>query len=374
MKPNQFLSCLLLFAANFLFSQGCLPEGIEFLSQDEIDLFPTNYPGCTVIEGDVAITGFGIYNLDSLNVLTAIDGKLNISTDELTFLTGLENVTTIGGALEIKHCIALANLFGLENLVSLGGNLEIMNNPNLLNLSGLSNLTSIPGDLYVGLNTQLEDIKALAGVTSVGGNFTATVNPYMESLGLFGLQAVGGNFEVSTTIYLISMEDLAGLTSIGGDMIINSNYALTSLEGMHSINPASIENLEIKQNPALSECAVESICNYLASPGGTVDITFNGPGCDSIEEVISACLTEVYENSCTRAILLIPNPATDFVSISGFEDVEKLRIFIYDIYGNPVNRWHHEGNTLCVSSLKPGVYIVELKNKAERYSKKLIIK
>ena len=33
----------------------CLPEGITFTTQEQIDNFQTNYPGCTEIEGDVYI-------------------------------------------------------------------------------------------------------------------------------------------------------------------------------------------------------------------------------------------------------------------------------------------------------------------------------
>jgi hypothetical protein len=40
-----------------LFSQ-CLPEGITFTTQEQIDNFQTNYPGYTEIEGDVNLCGF----------------------------------------------------------------------------------------------------------------------------------------------------------------------------------------------------------------------------------------------------------------------------------------------------------------------------
>ena len=52
-------------------SQGCLPEGITFSGQEEIDNFQTNYPGCTEIEGDVLIWdyGTGVNNLIGLSVI-----------------------------------------------------------------------------------------------------------------------------------------------------------------------------------------------------------------------------------------------------------------------------------------------------------------
>ena len=36
-----------------------LPDGIVFSTQDQIDNFQTNYPGCTRIDGDVLIQGYG---------------------------------------------------------------------------------------------------------------------------------------------------------------------------------------------------------------------------------------------------------------------------------------------------------------------------
>jgi hypothetical protein len=48
----------------------CLPEGINFTTQAQIDNFQTNYPGCTEIEGDVLILGSNITNLTGLSVLT----------------------------------------------------------------------------------------------------------------------------------------------------------------------------------------------------------------------------------------------------------------------------------------------------------------
>ncbi len=58
------------------FSQPCLPSGITFSTQEEIDNFQSNYPYCTEIEGDVIIEGNDVTNLYGLSVLTAIGGFL----------------------------------------------------------------------------------------------------------------------------------------------------------------------------------------------------------------------------------------------------------------------------------------------------------
>jgi len=64
------------------FSQSCLPLGITFHTQGEIDSFQVNYPGCTVIEGDVFIGDYGggsnINNLVGLNVLKSVGGNFSI--------------------------------------------------------------------------------------------------------------------------------------------------------------------------------------------------------------------------------------------------------------------------------------------------------
>jgi hypothetical protein len=56
MKKLIFLLALVAMSHSIVFSQGCLPEGITFTTQEEIDNFQTNYLGCTRIEGDTAFT------------------------------------------------------------------------------------------------------------------------------------------------------------------------------------------------------------------------------------------------------------------------------------------------------------------------------
>lgn len=137
-------------------SQPCLPEGITFNTQEEIDNFQINYPGCTEIEGDVTIYGLenDIFNLDSLNVLTAF-----------------------GGNLEIKYCDSLTNLTGLDNLISIGGYLLIYNNDGLINLSGLNNVSSLGGDLRIDRNNALTSLSGLENLNADSiGNLTISYN------------------------------------------------------------------------------------------------------------------------------------------------------------------------------------------------------
>ncbi|MFZ1704838.1 MAG: hypothetical protein WAT79_10870, partial [Saprospiraceae bacterium] len=60
MKINLLLLVFCFFVTYTLLSQNCIPIAIVFSTQSEVDNFPTNYPGCTTIDGNVGITGNNI--------------------------------------------------------------------------------------------------------------------------------------------------------------------------------------------------------------------------------------------------------------------------------------------------------------------------
>lgn len=245
-----YILLVALFTFNVTNAQSCLPQGITFSNQAQIDNFQTNYSNCTQIEGDVFIGnyyGCNITNLNGLSVLTSIGGYLHIQyTNVLTSLTGLDNLTSIGGYLHIESSWALLNLTGLDNLTSIGGSLYIQDCGVLTSLAGLGNLASIGG--------------------------------YLE---------------------------------------IRFCNALTSLAGLGNIAAGSIINLAIYSNPLLSSCAVKSICDYLASPNGTIQISGNVTGCNSQQEVATACEVGLEKNNLFENQLNIyPNPISADFTIS----------------------------------------------------------
>jgi hypothetical protein len=146
---------------------SCLPQGIHFRLQAQIDSFAINYPNCTEIEGYVLIGGTwedttNISNLNGLSVLTSIGGNLNIGAWDIPFpynltsLSGLNNVISIGGWLEISGSQNLTNLMGLEGINSIEGRLVIWANSILTTLTGINNINagSII-DLYISENPSL---------------------------------------------------------------------------------------------------------------------------------------------------------------------------------------------------------------------------
>ena len=121
-----YILLTIIFITTTTLSQSCLPEGITFTTQTQIDSFQINYPGCIEIEGDITINS--VY-----------------SGDVIENLNGLNVITTIGNNFTIKLNYLLVSLNGLENLTSIEGYLRITFNSILTNLTALSNITSVVG-------------------------------------------------------------------------------------------------------------------------------------------------------------------------------------------------------------------------------------
>lgn len=296
MKNITSLCCFAVLCSA-LNAQTCLPGGINFTSQAEINAFSTNYPGCTHILGDVQIhesTPGDITNFAGLSSVTTIDGYILIyDNDALTNFSGLESLSYLGGILAISGNASLSSLTGLDALTYIGSDIEIDFCPSLVNLQGLEALTALGGHLYLVSNAGLTNLSGLNGITWIGGYLDVSNNAAITSLeGLNGVTSIGGYLDISNNPALTSLSALSSVTSIGGYLEISNNDALTSLAGLDNIDATTIEDfLAIEASDMLSVCDVQSICNYLAIPSNGAYIAGNALGCNSIAEVEEACLT-----------------------------------------------------------------------------------
>jgi hypothetical protein len=357
---------LVLFGCLNAFSQGCLPEGITFTTQAQIDSFPINYPGCTVIDGDVVINGvWNISNLNGLAALTAIGGALNIHNSHLlTNFTGLDNLTSIGGYLYINTNINQASFHGLEALTSVGGYfwMEQYYNTTLLNFSGLDNLTSIGGYVHLA-NCALTSFTGLENLATIGGDLSISHITVNELNGLDGLSSVGGDLILSYNASLSSLSGLDSLTSIGGSLSISANGVLATLKGLDNINENSISNLYIQSNSSLSVCEVRSVCEYLLSPNGSFDISNNAPGCSSVQEVEAACAWLSTDHFVANdEFFLYPCPSRNYITIE--TSLIPGQLTILNISGQQLI--HHQltepRTVIEISNLPKGVYFIRVQN------------
>lgn len=235
------------FVLNYMAFGQCPPGGILFESQQDINDFAVNYPNCSHIQGGISIymdgDDFGsnssdIDNLEPLNQIRSIDGNLIIGSiacdflwndnPQLTSLSGLENLTTIGGSLWIESNSNLTDLTGLEGLTSIGGELQI-GGSSLTNLNGLNNLESVQGIM---------------------------LNSWVLGCGnIFDWYPLG-------------------------------NYALNSLSALENLQ--TLDDLSIRYNYNLATCNEPFICEFIEN-GGNAAVGSNAPGCNSEAQVLHSC-------------------------------------------------------------------------------------
>jgi hypothetical protein len=500
-RMKRLLIICLGLAPSFIgFSQSCLPEGITFTNQEQIDNFQINYPNCTQIEGDLIVGDFGtnITNLDGLNVLTSIGGDLYITqsiylnnlmglinvtfigqtlginnTDVLTSLVGLNNLafignnlainnnsaltsltdlnnlTFVGGSLEICWNYSLTNMIGLENITSIGGNISIhsnsilstcdlpwlceyLSNPvgivdiygnaagcndppeiasvcgivltclpsgnyyffeqseidnfkgnysncailegnvlvegisNINNLNGLNEVTYIGGNLDISYNYSLTSLTGLNNLGTIGGRLKIERNDDLTSLaGLEGLTSIGGDLRIKYNHFLTSLTELEGMNSIGGDLYIGGNVSLTSLTGLDNIAANTISNLSIFINSSLSTCDIQSICDYLAAPNGLIYIEQNATGCNSQEEVQTACTVRIEENNISDYYLNIyPNPTFSKITIETSVVPNSSELTICNLSGQKIIilKIKDIKTEIDISDLPKGIYYVKVTN------------
>lgn len=273
----------------FIYSQGCLPEGIILNSQEDVNDFASNYPGCTVIEGHVQIGG-SVYDLTGLNGVEVFQGDVTVYGSDLTDLYGLNEQVKIEGWLSFMECLSLVNLNGLQAIDSLPEGISVMESPAFTDLTGLENLVYAKA-IDLSINESLIDITALNMLETVAYDLTFWENDALVSLeGLESLQYVGNWLYFMHNDNITNLDNLQNLTTVGSNFSIINNDALTDIMGLNS--ELMLEgNLKIKDNDNLSSCAALSICNYLVMPSGTITIENNAPGCNSTEEVEEDCTT-----------------------------------------------------------------------------------
>ncbi len=360
MKNNiqniSLLISFLLIAINS-FSQSCLPDGITFNNQIQIDSFSINYPGCKEIEGNVMITGGNISNLLGLNEITKVDGNVNIiNADSLITLQGLNNLCEIGEQLWIGYYgpygnMSLESFSGLERLKSIGQGLVVVYNPKIENFIGFDSLRYVY-NLEIGPNEALENL-----------------------IGLYSLDTIDYGLIIGSTKNLVDLTGLNNLSYVNHYIEIHYNESLYSLYGLDSLNKNSIDyHLHVNNNPKLSQCDAVSICEYLADSNCNATIYNNDNGCNSTDEVIQSCFVIIPNNeNSTNDISLYPSPVYDIINIRYNKELKIKEINIFDLNGSLRLKHNIESSKIDISKLNSGIYIIELKT-SDLINRKKIIK
>ena len=112
MKNNlPIVALLLLLSSLNIQAQTTYSGDLIFNSQADLDSFPSNY----------------------INVM----GNLFIQNSDITDLTPLNNIQSIGSDLVVSGNSNLTSFDGLNNLIAIGDDLTISSNSNLTSISGV---------------------------------------------------------------------------------------------------------------------------------------------------------------------------------------------------------------------------------------------
>jgi len=359
-------------ANNCGFDISCLPYGnYHFQTQDDIDNFQSIYPDCSDINGSIFIKS-NVENLNGLSGITSVQNSLSIKGNYyLEDLQGLNNIQNVG-TLFIWWNESLKSLEGLNSLDSCFSRVDIFDNEQLRNLNGLENLKFIDGDFSLAGCDSLQNIDSLSGLNTINGFFVLGQGVIKNTNGLNSLTYVGNGVDIHSCDSLNSISGLSNLALIGGSLHIKNNFSLSSLSGLDNVEPDSIDWISINNNPSLSQCAIQSICDYLADTNAIVSIENNAPGCNSEEEVEQACLAAEEELTFNSNMLIHPNPATNKIFITIKEETIINQITIYNQWGQKVLQTENTNNSIDISCLKKGLFVVEVEIDGVYFREKLI--
>lgn len=359
-------------------------QSITLSSQAEVDAFT-----CTVIGGDLTISGSNITNLESLNSLKSIDGSLFIiGNAHLSSIDGLGQLTFVDGILEIRNNTQLINLDGLSSLVSVKimypgfTSITISDNPALISISGLKSLTSTPGTWQIENNASLPNLDGLS-LTQIGSSDTRSVsliingNAVLANIdGLSALNSVGGYYfgmvDIENNPSLTNVNGLSSLTTISGGfnagLTIINNVSLTNVDGLSSLtNIASSQGyIYIQDNPNLtSGCALFPILHNRKLTGFPLTVIISGNGAGFTEEEILAgglCPASTIPNQPSHLLITDATSRSMRISFTPAVLIPSGYITLIRAYGSPYpvdapvdGTAYHVGNTIGSSTVVVGV-------------------
>ena len=262
-KKNKMKNILLLlfclFLSNANYGQCGNGLTLNLTSQTQVDNFLSNY--CTNFLGRINV----VDNNDGVDNITNIDA-----------LSGLSNV---GDDLIFYQSYSLTSLAGLRSLVTVGGKFNIRENPLISDLQGLSSLMSVGEFFNIGNTLNMTSLQGLENLTTIGGSLSVYANE--------------------------SLQNLDALTSLTSAQFVNVSFntVLTDISGIENIDPNTIAipyngaDVTITDNPLLSVCEVDFLCDFIvlaaSDPDLSTNIQNNATGCNSEAEVDAAC------NACT---------------------------------------------------------------------------
>ena len=305
-----------------------------------------------------------ITNLSFLSSLTGNGGQLSIESNPL--------LTSANFINPVSHCFCTG--------ISGGDYVRIQNNPLLTTVGNVTLQTSVLGQptiefFQINNNPLLSSVgmslDASATSSSVVGNLNINNNPALLNLNfLNNINVISCATLNISSMPISSLASLTSLTSVG-TIQITGNTNLTDISALNNINIGNITSLLISVNPMLSTCAVDWVCDYLATSSPNVAISGNATGCESVAAVNTACAalsTSVFD---LASMSLYPNPTDAIFSIVVPNEVVK-QVRIFDVTGKML--LDTQQTTINVSSFSSGIYLINIETESGKMGVSKLVK
>lgn len=223
------------------------------------------------------------------------------------------------------------------------------------------NCTHVEGSLTILTNaTTGLNLDALRQIQMIDGDLNITANPTLQNLaGLERLKFIGGKLLLVNNESLNLITALDSLNYVGSEIVINENTGLLTLVGLDNVGVAALNKVTIINNAFLNVCNVASICNYLTD-GGPSEISDNKTNCNSVTEILEACLTPTQNLTLADQVTLYPNPTIDWFQIASDLSL-KGQYKITNLWGRLVTEGTiPDQQQLDLSAEPSGMYQIEL--------------
>lgn len=371
---------------NSLTSVGALYNGDMVIEANKTLTELSGLENLSSLAKDLIITkNVDLLTLHGLEGLTTLSGKVIITENKaLQTLEGLESLTYVSGDMVIKDNLKLVSTKGLDMLSHIGGDLILRNQPLMMSLSGetarndspaLDNLQVVDGEIRISNNALLQNLNGLQNLNQTGSFIRISSNPNLQQLnGFQNLNAVEA-LRIEHNKDLHTLQGFESLETIRDYLLITGNHSLTSLDGFEGLLPETLQSLYVANNHSLSDCAVESLCDYLIDQVGEAYFANNSGGCSSIEDVMDACFTALPGEISVKALMLFPNPASEKIYIQGLPEGMKLhKVQISNHTGQLVREVDHPAYEIDIQNLSPGMYFFSLEVGERLVQKKVVIK
>lgn len=363
----QIFSTLLLILSfvHVCFSQKCIFDQILVKTSKELQEFIHNFNHCDTIEcSSLTFHLSDSVRLPEMPNLKIFYGNIGLGHRDTKVISGLSALKEVHGQISIinnvkwkdslQTILAFAKLKLTTSLLI--NNIHITDIDFFLeSLSGFDSLEIIEDVFFIHrfAGPKLNGFRALK---KIGRVFNLQMCPNLLTLeGLENLREIGSQWE--TSFHLNNNSSLQDISALSGAKIRANVYTLFG----------------IVFNPKLEICHIPMVCDFIAqNKFESFNIHTNAPGCQSKDEVKTACLTSSDDSADLPAISIFPNPVTDVVRM--VSPLPLRSVTLYDISGKKIYHDTTGSTEIDMSRWHAGWYFLTIQLTDGTFHKQKVVK